>query len=522
MGKSKLNPFFQHSHLPLSMNAFNRRMFLRGLGLTLALPFLPSLVPEAYALTDSDYRKAMFMIWSHGVWWGNWAPTGVQMTSVGTNVMAGSLANATLGSYLPADFANLRTKISILEGLDNPEVVTHEHNSSLAGGGTTSGNDSTDPRVPNSIDVIMSKSMKVYGTPAPIPVLRADPYGLVYSHSYENGNNIIMDATSSSKMFNTVKAGISKSPSSGGSPQTPTLSDAQKKLGRKKLMVDQAYAGIQALLNSSKISATDRTIASDYFDMVRDVQTNVNAQIANQGAPAQPVVTTYNCATPTSRTDTGGMDAAKNMADIIVLAMACGVTKLGYMLMNSEHDLVHTVDDPTNRAAHAKYIQTQSLPVASYMMAKMDSITEANGRTMLDNSITLVTSDIAASKYDNHNGMNFPVLVGGSLAGKFRTGQYVSYYNKSANITPDYYTGPAIYGGRPYNELLISIMRGFGLAQADYLQKGMTSGYGVYDCVSTVASCTTNQVGKLTNYYAKTFIPGYANRDVTLPYFYLG
>ena len=528
MAKRKLN-LIQHSHAPVAIESNSRRMFLRGLGTTLALPFLPSLFSEnAYAAVAADYRKAAFMIFSHGAYWGNWAPTNVNLTQVAANVRAGSLANATLGIYFPSDYANIRNKITILQGLDMTGITGHAHNSSLAAGGHSGGNDFEFARSPNSIDVILSKSTKVYSSEPYFRVLRLGPYGFTFSHCYENGSGITFSTSDAQSFFNIVKTGLTAATAPASTTSTSSgLSDQMRAAGRKKLMVDSSFNSIQALLNGNKISAADKNVAQNFFDYLRDIQTRTNtlASGGGGGGSTPPPPSTLTCNANYQATD-NDFDKAKSQVDLMILAMACGLTKLSYFSLPSEHDYVHNVNQPDQRLAHANYIRTESALLASYAMNKMDSITEGNGKTMLDNSAVVHTSDIGASKYDNHCGLNLPIVVGGGLNGMLKQGQMISYYNTTQ--TPilsnysDFGNGDNIYGGRPYNELLISIMRSFGLT-TEYVNE--TGGYGVYDCQYNGAACTSSSSSThaaMVDYYAKVFLPNYRNKNMGLPYYYMG
>ena len=110
----------------------------------------------------------------------------------------------------------------------------------------------------------------------------------------------------------------------------------------------------------------------------------------------------------------------------------------------------------------------------------------------------------SASSYENHNGLNVPVVVGGGLNGMLRTGQMISYYDQTSPliINGQYqqsngltyngiFPGNTVYGGRPYNDLLLTIMKSFGLTSADY----GPNGYGVYDCQNTTGLCTASNEG---------------------------
>ncbi|MDX2013340.1 MAG: DUF1552 domain-containing protein [Myxococcaceae bacterium] len=505
------------------VNPLSRRMLLRGSAATLALPFLSSLLPNrALAATDADFRKAAFLVFGHGVYWDNWSPVGpVTLTQVAPGVRAAPLSNLTLGSYFGPDFAPLRSKVSLLEGLDLLAAVGHAHNTSLAGGGHTGGNDSFDARSANSIDTVLARSTKVYPTTANrIPVLRATPYGHTYSHCYEDGNPVILNESDSRAYFNKVVMRVA-SPGTPTPMPTPGLTDAERRAGRKKLMVDQALDAITALRSSGRLSMADRQVADAFFDFMRDVQTRVNAEAqARPPMMTMPVSSNATCPAPFTPDAAGALARARNMADITVMGLACGVSRLAYLKLLDEHDLVHTLDNANNRVAHATFLRTESLPVASHFMSRMESFIESNGKTLLDNSAVLLTSDLGASKYDNHCGLNVPVMVGGSLNGLLRTGQYVSFAHPTASVTPGGYPGRTLRPGRPYNDLLVSLLRAFGLTSAEY--RGSSPGFGVYDCQNGACSGSSSTHSAMLAYYASTYFPANPGRDQALPWWFQG
>jgi hypothetical protein len=423
-----------------------------------------------------------------------------------------------MGSYFGPEFAPLRNKLSLLEGLDLLAAVGHAHNTCLAGGGHTGGNDTTDPRSPNSIDTVLARSSRVYSTTAGrIPVLRATPYGHTYTHCYEDGNAVIINESNSRVFFDKVVAGLT-----GQSTMPPAagLSDAARRAGRKKLMVDHSLDAITALRASGRISSADRIVADTFFDFMRDVQTRVNAEALTM-APPPPPMSSATCPSPYVADGTSALTRARNMADILVMGLACGRSRLGYFKLLDEHDLVHTLDNAGNRTAHATFLRTESLPVAAHLMARMDSLMESNGKTMLDNSAVLLTSDLAASKYDNHCGVNVPVVVAGGLNGLLRTGQYVSFTHPTANVSAGNYPGRPLRPGRPYNDLLVSLLRSFGLTSSEY--RGSSPGFGVYTCQNGACGPNASRThDAMLSYYASTYFPANPNRDQALPWWFQG
>lgn len=64
-----------------------------------------------------------------------------------------------------------------------------------------------------------------------------------------------------------------------------------------------------------------------------------------------------------------------------------------------------------------------------------------------------------------------PTVMFGSAGGKLTTGNFVSYWNEAGTKVP------TVVGGRPYNQLLVTLLQSMGLEVGDYERPGQP-GYG--------------------------------------------
>ncbi len=124
------------------------------------------------------------------------------------------------------------------------------------------------------------------------------------------------------------------------------------------------------------------------------------------------------------------------MCDLMVLAFETDSTRAASFMVTKEatdrnypwlgftdghHELSHHGnDDKKNEKLRA--IDRYHLSILAYMVEKMMTVQEANGSTLLDNSMVLYGSGI--SDGDRHDHVNLPVLVLGKGGGTLRTGQY--------------------------------------------------------------------------------------------------
>jgi hypothetical protein len=70
-----------------------------------------------------------------------------------------------------------------------------------------------------------------------------------------------------------------------------------------------------------------------------------------------------------------------------------------------------------------KEIDRYHIAILAYMIEKMMQVEEANGTTLLDNSLVLYGSGI--SDGDRHDHVNLPVIVLGKGGGTLRSGQHL-------------------------------------------------------------------------------------------------
>ena len=116
--------------------------------------------------------------------------------------------------------------------------------------------------------------------------------------------------------------------------------------------------------------------------------------------------------------------------------LACDQTRLITFIWNGEtsqqtfpwlgvndphHDMSHRPDG--DAATRAKLIKVNRWYVeqVAYLAAKLDSVMEPNGKTMLDNSLVIFTDGLG--KGNNHSRKNIPWVLLGSAGGALQTGQ---------------------------------------------------------------------------------------------------
>lgn len=185
--------------------------------------------------------------------------------------------------------------------------------------------------------------------------------------------------------------------------------------------------------------------------------------------------------------------------DIILLAVKCGLTNVVHIgLPTSETSNTSDVEDAVYRhldTPDMKYTTTihsyshswegdrprltkaQSwlAGLAGKFMNKLNSLENAEtGETYLDNSLVMYVNNL--SQGSTHLRYDMPVVLGGGLGGRFRTGRFLDYTTAIAHQTEN---SSGKYVGVDYTRMLVSVLQGFGLTEPEYQQPGMpTGGFG--------------------------------------------
>jgi Protein of unknown function (DUF1552) len=254
----------------------------------------------------------------------------------------------------------------------------------------------------------------------------------------------------------------------GGAASTPPPTTLKQRLERQRPRVLDGLTSSLTRL-SSRVSAADRRVLEAHAQRIREL----SEQLAVPTTPGTPAET---CA-PTAPGALGSsVDAAyRATIDVMVEALACGVTRVATLQDTSYdsprfQDLVPPSADLTRRGAVAL-----SAPVSGwhqqihgeqggspnenpsiaagflfyaaqmrYLLDRMASITEANGRTLLDNSLVVWVSEFGDGA--THNPSNLPFVLAGSMQGALRTGRHLA---RSGYSTNDMFTSILRLFGQP-------------------------------------------------------------------------
>lgn len=182
----------------------------------------------------------------------------------------------------------------------------------------------------------------------------------------------------------------------------------------------------------TRLGAADLRRLDEYLTSIRDIETRLQR---NSNAP--PPENTGGLARPTGVPGDFG-DYLRVMADLLALAFQGDVTRIGTFVFANEgsnrsyrnievsdghHDLSHHGNDRAKQDKIAR-INLFHIEQFAYFLGKLRSIREGEGN-LLDNSMILYGSGNGDGNRHNHD--DLPVLLAGKGGGTLSTGRHLRY-----------------------------------------------------------------------------------------------
>jgi hypothetical protein len=397
-----------------------RRTLLRGVGCTVALPWLealPLLAGEATATPAAPQRfAALFM--GNGISPKNWSAKG------GGSEMELSKSLEPLKS--------LRSQLNVISGLFNKSatgVGIHPgqtgnilSGAALQKGAVLRGGISVDQVLANHFADDTAQPSLVLGCEQPITGYHETNFSMAYSShiSWQDANSPVPMEVYPSLAFDSLF-------DNQGSRRTLSILDRVKE---------------QTAALAPKVSSADKAKLDEYLTSVREVEKRVEkTRTAKDKAEdkardkGQPVVAM-------KRPDNGLPEDIREhmrlMCDIIALAFQTDKTRVATLLMC--RDLsglfypfldVRTAHHPTSHEDNSdayERVTRYYVGQLAYLGGKLAEMKEGNS-TVLDNSCLMFVSNMWSGS--QHDSSKLPVLTVGSLGGKLETGRVLDYTGKS-------------------------------------------------------------------------------------------
>src|SRR5689334_11839601 len=398
---------------------FSRRTFLRGVGVTMALPWMESLTvwgdtPPAGVKPASEAPVRLAVLFAgngfHSKEW--WAKgEGKQME---------------LGKVL-APLSDFREHMLLIRGLYNEEALKGNIHSSqtgnlLSGAPLASGGEI---RSGTSVDQVVAQR---YGNSTKVP-------------------SLVLGCEKSNPSVHKNYSMLYSSHISWTSPTTPTPLEQYPALAFDRLFKDEVQKGDKSVLDAvlsdahdlrRQISTTDQLKLDEYLDSVRDVEQRIETA-GKQGELQgwRPTLDQPNIPRPPEGIPQNIADHMRLMCDILVLGFQTDTTRITTLKLNNDHSslrfphlgvdyMIHHLLSHSDTADWLKVNQFFVQQVG-YIARKLDAIQEGE-RTALDNSMLMFCSSMMSG---GHDASQLPVVMLGGAGGKIEAGRVLDYRKES-------------------------------------------------------------------------------------------
>ena len=395
-----------------------RRALLRGLGVTMALPWLESLPvwgdePARGRSSEAPVRLAVVFAgngFHSKEWWAKGAGRGME-----------------LGKVL-RPLEKFKDKMLFVRGLYNAEAGKGGIHSAMTGnllsGAPLEGGGGIRSGV--SMDQLLAQKAGRQ-TKVPSLVLGCEPsisalhkgYSMIYSSHI-----------------------------SWSSPTTATPLEIYPALAFDRLFRDDVSKGDASVLDlvreearglGPRLSYTDRGKLDEYLTSVREVEQRIQ-QAGKRGRLQgwRPTLDKPNLPRPADGVPQDVDQHMRLMCDILVLAFQTDTTRLCTLKLNNDHSsqrfphlgvdyMIHHLLSHTDNADWLKVNQFFTRQVA-YIAAKLDKIQEGE-RTALDNTMILYLSSMLHGS--THDCSQLPVVLLGGAGGRLQAGRTLDYLGKA-------------------------------------------------------------------------------------------
>jgi hypothetical protein len=398
-----------------------RRTFLRGMGVTIALPLLDAMIPAATPLAKTaanSVRRLGYVFMPMGCDITRWTPPGEKTLDELSPILS---SLAPVKQYV--------TAISNLE-LQNAYPGTHAtSNAAFLSAAKAKPTESSDYYLGTTADQIAAKQI---GQETQLPSLEMsmdlmqtvgqcdNGYACVYQNnlSWSSPTTPLPSEAHPRIVFETLFG-------EGGS-----AADRQAALRKRASLLDWFNEDIARL--QRKLGPADRARVSQYLETVREVERRI--QRAEADAKDNPLPDLDRpVGVPASYAD-----HARLMFDLQVLALQGDVTRVITFQLAREtsnrtypetgvsdphHPLSHHGNDPEKIARMAKINQFHVSLFAEFL-GKLKSTPEGNG-SLLDHSLYLYGSGMGNPNVHDHR--NLPILVAGGAAGGMKGDRHIKF-----------------------------------------------------------------------------------------------
>ncbi|MDA1092300.1 MAG: DUF1552 domain-containing protein [Acidobacteria bacterium] len=397
-----------------------RRTVLRGLGATVALPFLdamhPAFTTRARAATTAPHRFQTFYV-PNGMAMEHWTPKGE-----GTNFEL---------SPILAPLADFKDQMIVLSGLNASWNYIHAGASgSFLTGTTRGGRNEIEILADVSMDQLLARHFAEQ-TQVPSLELSLDPpnnagactgnLSCVYTHtlSWRSATQPLPTEWNPRAVFETLF----------GDSGTTDPAARVSRLRQHKSLLDSVSDKLSALRR--ELGPGDQAKVEEYTEAVRDVERRI--QRAEEQSSLE---------LPTVEQPQGAPSAFEDhlelMLDLQLLAMQSDLTRVISFMIGKEqsarpypqigvpeahHPLSHHNDVP-ELIAHMSKINQYHTDLFARYLTRLRATPDGDG-SLLDHMTILYGSGISNST--RHSGVNLPLMLVGGGAGRLPSGRHLSF-----------------------------------------------------------------------------------------------
>jgi hypothetical protein len=401
----------------MTKHILTRRAFLRGVGVTMALPWFESLPvwgdePRGLDRASEPPVRLAVLFAGNGFHTKEWWAKGEGKTME-------------LGKVL-APLADFREKMLFIRGLFNAEALKGNIHSSqtgnlLSGAPLASGGEI---RSGTSIDQLLAQR---FGRSTKVP-------------------SLVLGCEQSNPSVHKNYSMLYSSHISWSSPTTPTPLELYPALAFDRLFKDEVQRGDKSVLDAvlgdaadvrRQLSPTDQRKLDEYLDSVRDVEQRIDrAGKKGELQGWRPTLDKPNIPRPADGIPQKIAEHMRLMCDILVLGFQTDTTRICTLKLNNDHSslrfphlgvdyMIHHLLSHSDTADWLKVNQF-FLEQVAYIARKLDAIQEGE-RTALDNSMILFCSSMLTG---SHDATQLPVVLLGRGGGRIAGGRVLDYRDK--------------------------------------------------------------------------------------------
>jgi hypothetical protein len=400
----------------------SRRTVLRGMGVTVALPFLDAMVPAATALANTaaaPKTRMGFFYLPHGAVMEHWTPEGE-----GRDFKFGSILEP---------LEPFRDYVTVVSGLGNKPAQSSAVHAITPGTwlACTPPARSAAPHMAITADQLAAKHI---GQGTALPSLEVS--------SEEKGGASACDGTYGCSYGNTISFSSATTPlpmefnpkklfaKLFGQGETPAQREA---IAADYNSVLDMVMGEAATLKK-QVGARDRQMLDNYMDSVREIERRVQqaskTDITKYDLPEMPVgIPEFD-------------KQVKLLFDMIKLAYQTDITRVVSYMLAAEvsnqaythigiseafHPLSHHNNNPAKLASLAK-LQNWHTKIMAEFLQDLSELPDGDG-SVLDNTTLVYGGNMSNSNLHNHDPL--PIVVMGKGGGKIKGGQHLVYPDRT-------------------------------------------------------------------------------------------